>query len=55
MVNNSLDLHHIGVDWFIIDGAQQHTPAINKAVPSSMERVKKEMHQCLTQMFVFLF
>lgn len=38
VVNNSLDLHHVGIDWFIIDRAQQHTPAINKAVPSSIER-----------------
>lgn len=40
VINNSLDLHHVGVDWFIINGAQQHTPAINKAVPSSIVREK---------------
>lgn len=37
VVNDGLHLRHVGVDWFIIDGAQQHTPAINKAVPPSVE------------------
>lgn len=37
VVNNGLHLHHVSIDWFIIDGAQQHTPAINKAIPPSME------------------
>lgn len=41
VVNNRLDLHHVGVDRFIIDRAQQHTPTINKAVPSSRERHNK--------------
>lgn len=39
VINNGLHLRHVGIDWFIVDGAQQHTPAINKAVPSGMERV----------------
>lgn len=42
VINDRLHFCHVGVDWFIIDGAQQHTPAINKAVTSSMERVTEE-------------
>lgn len=38
MVNNGFHLCHIGVDWFIVDGAQQHTPAINEPVPSNLYR-----------------
>lgn len=37
VVNDGLHLRHIGVDWFIIYGAQQHTPAINEAIPPSVE------------------
>lgn len=37
VVNNGLHLRHVSIDWLIIDGAQQHTPAINKAIPPSME------------------
>lgn len=41
VVNDGLHLRHVGVDWFIIDGAQENTPAVNKAIPPSMERVKE--------------
>lgn len=37
VVNNGLHFHHIGIDGFIIDGAQQHTPSINKAIPPNTE------------------
>lgn len=37
VVNNGLHLRHIGIDWLIIDGAQQHSPAINKAIPPVIE------------------
>lgn len=36
VVNDGLHLCHVGVDRFIIDGAQQHSPAINKAIPPSI-------------------
>lgn len=39
VVNDGLHLRHVGVDWFVVNGAQQHTPAVNKAVPSGMESV----------------
>lgn len=42
VVNNGLHLCHVGIDWLIIDGAKQHTPTINKAIPPSMKRVKEE-------------
>lgn len=42
VVNDGLHLRHVGVDWFIVNGAQQHTPAVNKPVPSGMESVTEE-------------
>lgn len=48
VVNNRLDLYHVGIDWFIIDRAQQHTPAINKAVASSTERHDNVSHDLLS-------
>lgn len=40
VVNNGLHLCHISIDWFIVDGSQQHTPAINKPIPPSVGRAK---------------
>lgn len=40
VVNNGLNLRYVGIDRFIVDGAQQHTPAINKAIPPSIRRAK---------------
>lgn len=37
VVNDGLHLRHVGVDWLIIDGAQQHTPAIDEAIPPGVE------------------
>lgn len=37
VVNNGLHLRHFSITWFVVDGAQQHTPAINKAIPPGME------------------
>lgn len=45
VVNNGLHLHHFSVDWFIIDGAQQHTPTINKAIPPSMDNFYLFLHK----------
>lgn len=40
VVNNGLNLRYIGIDRFIVDGSQQHTPAINKAIPPSIRKAK---------------
>lgn len=32
VVNNGLHLRYVSVDRFVVDGAQQHTPAIYKAI-----------------------
>lgn len=37
VVNNGLNLRHIGIDGFVVDGAQQHTPAVKEAIPPSAE------------------
>lgn len=37
VVNNGLNLRHVGIDGFVVDGAQQHTPAVKKAIPPSTE------------------
>lgn len=37
VVNNGLNLRHIGIDGFVVDGAQQHTPAVQKAIAPSTE------------------
>lgn len=39
VVNDSLHLRHIGIDGFVVDGAQQHTPAVKKAVTPSTEDI----------------
>lgn len=39
MVNDSLNLRHVGIDRFVVDGAQQHTPAVKKAIPPSTENI----------------
>lgn len=39
VVNDSLHLRHIGIDGFVVDGAQQHTPAVKKAVTPSREDI----------------
>lgn len=39
VVHDGLDLHHVGVDGFVVDGAQQHSPAVEEAVPPRAEDV----------------
>lgn len=41
VVNNGVHLRHVGVDWFTVDGAELHTPAIKKAMPPSVKKKKK--------------
>ena len=41
VVNNGLNLRHIGIDGFVIDGAQQHPPAVKKAIPPSAEEAPR--------------
>lgn len=38
VVNEGLHLRHIGIDGFVVDGAQQHTPAVQKAIPPGTEK-----------------
>lgn len=51
VVNNGFHLRHIGVDWFIVDGAQQHTPAINEPVPSNIYIERGNMHDVMFYKF----
>lgn len=37
VVHDGLDLCHVGVDGFVVDGAQQHPPAVKEAIPPSTE------------------
>lgn len=37
VVNDGLDLCHVGVDRLVVDGAQQHPPAVQEAIPPSTE------------------
>ena len=42
VVNNGLHLRHVSIDWFVVDGAQKYTPAVNKAIAPGMGKVKKK-------------
>lgn len=44
MVNDGFHLCHVGIDWFVVDGAQQHTPAAYDSVSSNIE-TKGDMWQ----------
>lgn len=37
VVNDGLHLRDVSVDWFVVDGAQQHTPSIYEAIPPGMK------------------
>lgn len=37
VVNDGLHLGHVGVDRLVVDGAQQHTPAIHEAIPPGID------------------
>lgn len=37
VVNNGLNLRHTGIDGFVVDRAQQHTPAVKKAIAPGTE------------------
>lgn len=38
VIHDGLHLCHVGVDWFVIDGAQQHTPAVDRVIPPGEEQ-----------------
>lgn len=37
VVNDGLHLGHVRVDRLVVDGAQQHTPAIHEAIPPEIQ------------------
>lgn len=45
VVDDGLHLHHVGIDGFVVDGAQQHAPAAEKAIAPSTEEASLSLHQ----------
>lgn len=42
VVNDSFHFRHVGIGWFVVDGAHQHTPVTNKAITASKNKETKK-------------
>lgn len=48
VVDDGLHLHHVGIDGFVVDGAQQHAPAAEKAIAPSTEEASLSLEPVRT-------